>query len=160
MSVRGSRPAQHRGITPNLIIHGVGDAIAFYQQALGAEVLYQASAPDGVTLHAQMRVGDAYVFLSDDCMCNDSTPTGSPAKYGGVSSVLDLYVDDVDAAFDRALKAGGTRLEGPVDMFYGDRIAIFRDPYGHLWSLGTAKEELSEEELYQRMLQHFGNPVG
>jgi PhnB protein len=156
MSIQGSRPPQDRGLAPNLIVRGVAHAIEFYRQALGAEVVYEGAMPNGVTLHAQLRIGNAYVLLSDEMMCREGgPPTGSPLKLGSASAVLELWVDDVDAAFDRAIKAGGKAL-GSVDMvFYGDRVGMFVDPFGHVWTLSTPIEVLTPQEVFQRMLQHF-----
>ena len=160
MSIQGSRPAEDRSVAVNLIVRGVDQAIGFYEQALGAEVLYKGSMPNGVTLHAQLRIGRSYVFLSDDVMSHEGLPSASPQKLGGVSSILDLYVDDVDAAFDRAVKAGGKPL-GPVEnAFYGDRVGMVTDPYGHVWSLATTVETLTSEQLYQRMMEHFSEMQG
>ena len=156
MSIQGSRPPQDRGLVPNLIVRGVAQAIQFYRQALGAEILFEGTMPNGPTLHAQLRIGKAYVLLSDEIMCQEGgPPTGSPLKLGGSSTVLELWVDDVDAAFGRAIQAGGKTL-GPVDMsFFGDRVGMFVDPFGHVWTLSTPVEVLSPEDLFQRMIQHF-----
>lgn len=155
MSIQGSRRPEDRSIAPNLIVRGVEQAIEFYQNALGAEVLYRGAMPNGVTLHAQLRIAGSYVFLSDDVMSRPDMATGSPQKLGGVTTIMDLFVDDVDAAFDRAVAAGGKPL-GPVeDAFYGDRVGMFTDPFGHMWSLATTKEVLTPQQLYDRMLEHF-----
>src|SRR2546425_382193 len=113
MSIQGSRPPQDRGIAPNLIVRGVEQAIEFYQWALGAEVLYRGTMPNGITLHAQLRVGSSYILLSDESMSHEGMPTGSPQKLGGASALLEIFVDDVDAAFERAVNAGGKPL-GPL----------------------------------------------
>jgi len=156
MSIQGSRPPQDRGLAPNLIVRGVAQAVQFYRQALGAEVLYEGTIPNGPTLHAQLRIGSAYVLLSDEMMCQEGgPPTGSPLKLGASSAVLELWVDDVDAAFDRAIEAGGKAL-GSVEMaFYGDRVGMFVDPFGHVWTLSTPVEVLAPQELFRRMMQHF-----
>ncbi len=155
MSIQGSRRPEDRAIAPNLFVHGVDRAIEFYQEALGAEVRYRGTMPNGVTLHAHLRMGDSYVLLSDDIMARSDTASGSPQKFGGVTAIMDLFVDDVDAAFARAIAAGGKPL-GPVeDAFYGDRVGMFTDPFGHIWSLATTKEVVTPEELYRRMLEHF-----
>ncbi len=144
-----------RGLAPNLIVRGVEQAIEFYQNALGAEVLYRGTMPNGPTLHAQLRIGQAYVLLSDEIMCQDDSPTGSPEKLRGTTAVLELWVDDVDAAFERAVKAGGKPL-GPVDVaFYGDCVGMFTDPFGHIWTLATPVEVITPEDLYPRMIEHF-----
>ena len=156
MAIRGSRPANDRTIAPNLIVRGVDKAIDFYQRALGAEVTYRGAMPDGTTLHAQLKLpGGSYVLLSDEAMCTPEMKTGSPLTYGGASAILELFVDDADAAYRRALEAGASAKFPPEDSFYGDRVGHFTDPFGHHWSVSTVKEVLSAEELYQRMLEHF-----
>jgi len=160
MSIQGSRPPDDRKIAPSLIVRGVDRAIDFYQRALDAEVLYRGTMPNGVTLHAKLRIAGSYVFLSDDMMSRPDMATGSPEKLGGVTAIMDLYVDDVDAAFDRAVAAGGKPLGSVEDAFYGDCVGMFTDPFGHMWSLATTKEVLTPEQLYQRMLEHFSQPQG
>jgi PhnB protein len=88
-------------IAPNLIVRGVEQAIEFYQSALGAEVLYRGTMPNGVTLHAQLRIADSYVMLSDDIMSGPDIACGSPQKLGGVTAIMDLYVDEASAARQR-----------------------------------------------------------
>src|SRR5271157_147004 len=99
MSIQGSRPPSDRTIAPNLIVRGVETAIDFYRRALGAEVLYKGTMPDGTTLHAQLKLpGGSYVLLSDEIMCTPEMKTGSPLTYGGSSVIFELFVDDADAA--------------------------------------------------------------
>ena len=121
-------------------------------------MLYRGTMPNRVTLHAQLRVGSSFVLLSDETMSRPDVPTGSPETLGGTSAILEVFVDDVDSAFERAVRAGGTPLGPVMDAFYGDRIGIFRDPYGHLWTLATVKEVVTPEELHRRMLEHFSAP--
>lgn len=80
MSIQGSRRPQDRGVTPNLIVRGVDEALEFYQQALSAELLYRGTMPNGLTLHAQLRVGASFILLSDEMMSHGEIPTGSPAE--------------------------------------------------------------------------------
>ena len=155
MSIQGSRRPQDRGVTPNLIVRGVDEAIEFYQQALGAELLYRGTMPNGLTLHAQLRVGASFILLSDEMMSHGEIPTGSPLKLGGTSAILEIYVDDVDSAFDRAISAGGKAIGEVRDMFYGDRIGCFTDPFRHIWTLAMPKEVVTPEELQRQMVAHF-----
>ena len=155
MSIQGTRGPQDRGVTPNLIVRGVDEAIEFYKRALGAELLFRGTMPNGMTLHAQLRVGTSFMFLSDEMMSNGEIATGSPLKLGGTSAMLEVYVDDVDSAIDRAIRAGGRAIGKVADMFYGDRIGCFSDPFGHMWTLATPKEVVTPEELHRRMVEHF-----
>src|SRR5579872_6854505 len=109
MAIKGSRPANDRTIAPNLIVRGVEKAIDFYQRALGAEVAYRGAMPDGTTLHAQLKLpSGSYVLLSDEIMCSPEMKTGSPLTYGGNSVIFEVFVDNVDAAYQRAVDAGAT----------------------------------------------------
>jgi PhnB protein len=156
MSIQGSRQPGDRTIAPNLMVRGVEKSIDFYERALGAEVVYRGTMPDGATLHAQLRLpGGSYVLLSDEIMSTPETKTGSPLTIGGSTAIFELFVDDVDAAFKKAIDAGATPRHSPSDSFYGDRVAHFIDPSGHIWSLSTVKEVLTSEELYKRMVEHF-----
>ena len=155
MAIQGTRRPQDRGVTPNLIVPGVDEAIEFYQRALSAELLYRGTMPNGMTLHAQLRVGTSFILLSDEMMSHGEIPTRSPLTLGGTSAILEIYVDDVDSAFDRAISAGGEAIGKVTDMFYGDRIGCFTDPFGHIWTLATPKEVVTPEELHRRMVEHF-----
>src|SRR5260370_1366642 len=93
--------------------------------------------------------GDCDTFLTVELM------GGSPLTDGGTSAIVELLVEDVDAAYQRALDAGANVKFRPDDSFYGDRVGHFTDPFGHTWSLSTVKEVLTAEELYHRMLEHF-----
>src|SRR5215469_7617549 len=118
MSIQGSRGPQDRGVTPNLMVRGVNEAIEFYRRALGAEVLYRGTMPNGMTLHAQLRIGTSFILLSDEIMSHEGMPTGSPQKLGGTSAILEIYVDNVDSAFDRAISAGGKAMGPVAEAFY------------------------------------------
>ena len=98
--------------------------------------------------HAEIRIGDSIVMLSDEWP--DHGMLGPEAR-GGPTGLLMIYVEDVDAAFARALAAGATQLRPLEDQFYGDRSGSLTDPFGHQWTLATHKEDLSEEELQRRM---------
>jgi PhnB protein len=74
----------------------------------------------------------------------------SPQSFGGSPISILLYVEDVDAVFNRAV-AAGAKVERPVtDQFYGDRIGGLTDPFGHAWYISTHKEDVSPEEMKKR----------
>ena len=158
MAIQGSRGPEDRTVTPNLLVRGVNEAVDFYQRALGAEVLYRGTLPNGMTLHAQLRVGSSYVLVSDEVMSREGMKMGSPLKLSGTSTILEIYVDDVDAGIERAVGAGGQALGAIEDAFYGDRVGMFCDPFGHIWTLATPKEVVTQEELHRRMLERFSRP--
>lgn len=135
-------------VTPHLAVRGADRAIEFYKKAFGAEELMRMPTPDGKTLmHAELRIGDSRIFLSDefpDMGCR------SPQSLGGATSALHLYVEDVDAAFNRAVAAGAQVRMAVADMFWGDRYGKVVDPFGHEWGMATHKEDLTPEEIRKR----------
>ena len=80
----------------------------------------------------------------------------APESLGATTTILEYYVDDVDAAYQRAIDAGAKAMLPICDAFYGDRFGWVLDPFGHLWALGTVKEELTPEEVHQRMVASHG----
>lgn len=140
-------PEGFRTVTPYLIIKGAAAALEFYKKAFGAvEVMrYEDS---GQIAHAEMRIGDSIVMLSDE---HPQMGYKSPVTIGGTATGIHLYVEDVDALFNRAVAAGAKVTRPLVDQFYGDRTGSLVDPFGHMWSLGTHKEDVSEEEMRRRM---------
>ena len=140
-------PDGYHSVTPYLIVDGAAEAIRWYGEALGAVEVLRLPMGDKVA-HAEIRIGNSHVMLSDEWP--DYGKLGPKAR-GGATSGLNVYLEDVDAAFARALAAGAS-VERPVeDQFYGDRAGTILDPFGHSWTLSTHIEDLSEEEIQQRM---------
>ncbi|MDH3680427.1 MAG: VOC family protein [Acidimicrobiia bacterium] len=135
-------------IVPYLMIDGAAAAIDFYQSALGAEENYRLEMPNGAIGHAEIVVNGAVIYLADapDDMEGNAA---NPGKLGGTSVLLHQYVEDVDAAVERAVGAGATLLREPADQFYGDRAAVLADPFGHQWSLHTHIRDVSPDEMAQ-----------
>lgn len=145
-------PEGYHTITPFLTVRDAARAIEFYKQAFGAEERGVARDPDGKIMHAELKIGDSIIMLSDEYPDFGSL---SPQSIGGSGMGLHIYLDGVDAAFDRALKAGA-QVEMPVmDQFWGDRYGRLRDPFGHKWSIGTHIKDLSAEEMKQGMDEAF-----
>ncbi len=140
-------PEGFHTVTPTLTIKGAAEAIEFYKKALGAQEVMRMSNPDGKIGHAELKIGDSIIFINDE-MSMPGCPR-SPQSLGGVTGTLYLYVDDVDAAFQRAVRAGGKATSPVTDMFWGDRHGSFVDPFGHNWSLSTHTRDLSEREMEQ-----------
>ena len=140
-------------LVPHLLVRGVARAIEFYKRALGAVVLYSSPLPNAKGLRAQLRVGDSLLLLTGEYPETDEQVPGfgSPQSLGGTSVTLQLYVDDVDAAYKRAVDAGATPIMPPEDCFWGDRFSMAKDPFGHSWAIATVKEELSAKEVGDRM---------
>lgn len=125
-------------VVPHLVIDGAEKAIAFYEKALGARVEQKIPGQDGKLLHAALLINGAQVFLTDDHPAYDhmSGGAGAPTRVGGTGVVIHLDVPDVDAAHDRMVKAGAKTAMAPENMFWGQRYAKVRDPFGHVWSFG------------------------
>ena len=137
-----------RTVTPYLTVKGAGQAIDFYKRAFGAQEVERMAGPDGKSLaHAEVKIGDSIVMLSDEM---PQSGTQAPQSLGGTTGSLFLYVPDVDAAFKRAVDAGAKGVMPPSDMFWGDRFGKLVDPFGHHWALATHKEDLSPEEVKKR----------
>lgn len=136
-------PEGYHTLTPYMTVRDAARAIEFYKQAFGAVEKGVMKGPDGKVMHAELRIGDSLFMLADEF-----PEFGSHApRDGGSASGLHIYTEDVDAAFDRAVKAGGV-VEMPVsDMFWGDRYGKLIDPFGHKWSIATHKRDVSMEEM-------------
>jgi uncharacterized glyoxalase superfamily protein PhnB len=142
-------PEGNRTITPSLIIKGASEAIEFYKRAFGAEELYRMPFPgqDGQVKigHAELQIGDSRLFLADEFPPHLTAPNGhSPVS-------IHLYVPNVDAVFNRAVEAGATATMPPADMFWGDRFGKLVDPFGHNWSIATHVEDVTQEQMTERM---------
>jgi uncharacterized glyoxalase superfamily protein PhnB len=141
-------PDGYHTVTPYLTVKGAAQAIDFYTRALGAKEVERMTGPDGKSImHAEIRIGDSVVMLSDEF---PQMGARSPQTLGGTTGSIFLYVTDVDTAFKRALDAGAKALMPPTDMFWGDRFGKFADPFGHEWGMATHKEDLSPEEIRKR----------
>lgn len=148
-------PEGFHTITPAVVVRDAARAIDFYKRALGAEELMRMAGPDGKgILHAELKIGDSIFFLSDEWPMSNCK---APQTLGGSTGVLNLYVKDVDTAFQRAVDAGGKVTMPLADMFWGDRYGQFVDPFGHTWAIGMKKEELTQEEIEQRAKNFFAN---
>ncbi len=155
MAIAGARP-DTRQIAPHLIVRDGERAVAFCQQAFGAQVLYCSAMPGGQAGHAQLRVFDSIVLVSDEGPGHPEVALRAPPTLGGTTSILELYVDDVDLAYARAVGAGATPTMPPTNTFFGDRYSWVTDPFGHLWGLATVVEMLRPEKADTRMRQSEG----
>ena len=141
-------PAGYHSITPYLLVRDAGKALDWYAQALGAREWMRCPMPDGGIAHAEVMIGDSHVMLADEVP--DQGFVG-PQTLGGAGVSLMLYVDDVDVTFARAIAAGAAPRRAVVDQFYGDRSGTLVDPFGHVWTIATHKEDVSTEEAQRRM---------
>ncbi len=131
MAVKAVPESMH-SVTPRLFVSDAPKLVEFLKHAFGATGTYRDDGPTDV------HIGDSVVMVS-------GTEFREP-----ITSFLYLYLEDTDAAYRRALEAGATSLEEPQDMFYGDRRATVRDPFGNIWQIATHKEDLSLDEIRKR----------
>ncbi|HEX8401014.1 MAG TPA: VOC family protein [Allosphingosinicella sp.] len=141
-----AKPESYHSVTPYLTVDNAAEAIRFYERAFGASEIMRLPMGDMIG-HAEIRVGHSVVMLSDEWPEMDKL---SPTNRGGATAGLMVYLEDVDAAYQRALDAG----EQPVtDQFWGDRSGSVKDPFGVTWMLATHVEDVSEEEMGRRMAE-------
>jgi PhnB protein len=141
-------PEGYRTVTPYLVIRGAAEAIEWYKKAFGAEDIARMPMPDGKLMHAEIKIGDSFIMMSDEFP--EMGGGKSPQALGGSCCSLHLYVPDVDASFSRAVSAGAEAQMPPMDMFWGDRFSKLRDPFGHEWTIATHKEDVTPEEMERR----------
>ena len=143
-----SIPTGYHTVTPYLIVRNAAAALDFYKKAFGAVELMRFPGPGGKLMHAEMKIGDSPVMLADEMPEEGHV---GPQTLGGAAVSLLLYVENVDARFAQAIAAGATVKRAVADQFYGDRTGTLADPFGHVWSLATHKEDVSMEEIHRRM---------
>lgn len=141
-------PNEQQPMCPYIIVRGAAQAIDFYGRAFGASERYRLEDPAGKIGHAEIDVGGAQLMLADEFPEHGAT---SPQTVGGTSVSIHLYVTDVDDVVSRAVAAGATLLQPAHDEFFGERVALLSDPFGHRWHLATRTEIVSPGEMQQRM---------
>ena len=140
-------PAGYHNVTPYLIVRDAANAIDFYKQAFGALELFRMVGPGGKIGHAEIKIGDSPFMLADEV---PEMGFRGPESLGGSGVGILLYVEDVDGRFNQALAAGGKELKPVENQFYGDRSGTLTDPFGHVWTIATHKEDIEPEELNRR----------
>lgn len=140
-------PDDYRGATPYLCIKDAARAIDFYAKAFGAKETMRMAQPDGRIGHAEIRIGSAPIMLADEF---PEIGFRSPKTLGGSPVNILVYVEDVDALAARAEAAGATVKRPVADQFYGDRVVVLEDPFGHGWSFATHIEDVSPDEMRRR----------
>jgi len=141
-------PEGYHSVTPYLIVKGAARAIEFYKKAFGATELMRFPGPNDSVMHAEIKIGDSPVMLADE---KDDAGYRSPQSVGGSPVSLMVYVQDVDKVFNQAVSSGANATRPVADQFYGDRLGTLVDPFGHVWSIATHKEDVSEQEMQRRM---------
>jgi uncharacterized glyoxalase superfamily protein PhnB len=135
-------------VTPHLVCAGAADAIEFYKKAFQAVEMARLPGSKGRLMHAMITIGDSSVMLVDEMPEWNSL---GPKSLKGSPVTLHLYVDNVDAAFERAVAAGAKVMMPLEDTFWGDRYGQLEDPFGHRWSLATHIRDVTQEEMEQAM---------
>lgn len=147
-------PAAYGTATPHLIVSPAVEALAFYEKAFGAKTLMTMPGPGGVIMHAEMKIGDSIVMLSDQQPPMPGQPAQtrkSPKNLGGTSGGVMLYVPNIDETMAQAAAAGATVVMPAMDMFWGDRYGQLEDPFGHVWAVATHTKDMSPEEMAAAM---------
>ena len=138
-------PDGYHSLTPYLIIDGAAEAMEYYKNAFGAVELFRMEH-EGKIGHAEMRIGDSPLMLADEM-----PQYKGPKALGGTPVSLMIYVEDVDKVYPQAIAAGGTEIKPLQDQFYGDRSGTLSDPFGHIWTIATHKEDVTPEEIEKRV---------
>src|SRR5438105_3955956 len=139
-------PDGYHSVTPYLIVKDASRAIDFYKKAFGAKEIMRFPGPNNTVAHAEIQIGDSRVMLADE-----SRDYKAPHQDSGSPVSLMIYVPDVDKVFNQAVSAGAKSSRAVEDQFYGDRLGTLVDPFGHVWSVSTHKEDVSMEEMQRRM---------
>jgi PhnB protein len=133
-------PKGFHTITPNIIVDDAEQALAFLKEALGATESYRLTMADGKIVHCELKIGNSILNLG-------TSMEGWPAH----GLVAQIYVEDSDALFERAVEAGAKVIMPMTDMFFGSREGRVADPFGNVWTIATLKEEVPPEEMQRRM---------
>jgi PhnB protein len=139
-------PSGYHTLTPSVIVDDAAKAMDFYQQAFGATETYRLPMGDKIA-HAEMEIAGSRFMLSDEF---PEWGAMSPKSRGGATGGMMVYVPDVDASIERAVKAGAKVLQPPENQFWGDRMGTVQDPFGHKWMFGTHVEDVPQEEMQRR----------
>ena len=150
-------PDGYPQVAPYLCIAGASDAIDFYTNVLGAKERVRMPSPDGKIGHAELQLGDSVIMLADEF---PGMGGPSPRSLGGTPVTLMVYVEDVDAVFEKALAEGAKAVNPVADQFYGDRSGQFEDPFGHRWNIATHVEDVPPDEMMRRAAEFMSGASG
>ncbi len=149
-------PPGSEGLIPHLFVQGAAKAIEFYKEAFGAEELFRSPSPNSDKLmHAELTINGRVIYVNDDFPEMGSGKPRDAESLGASPVTIHQYVEDCDAAVARAEKAGVTVTMPPDDMFWGDRYATVRDPFGHEWSFATHLRDVSPQEMEEASRKMF-----
>ncbi|MDA0284505.1 MAG: VOC family protein [Planctomycetota bacterium] len=148
-------PEGYHSLTAYLVCKGATAAMEFYRKAFGAEEVMKLEMPGGLIGHAEMQIGNSKLMLADECEAASAPPVPGDSGVG-----FCLYVENCDETFARAIAAGGTEKRPLQDQFYGDRSGTLVDPFGHTWTVATHTEDLTPEEINERMAAFMQSQSG
>lgn len=140
-------PEVRQSATAYLCVHDAVAAIDFYKRAFNATEVMRLVGPGTKIGHAEIRIGNSSIFLSDEFPEYGSL---SPHSLGGSSAKINLKVENVDALAPQAVDAGAKITRPVADQFYGERSGHFSDPFGYTWILSSHIEDVSETEMQRR----------
>ena len=146
-------PDGYPQVTPYLFVDGAEAAVDFYSSVFGATERMRMPGPGGKIGHAELQLGDSLLMVADEF---PEMGGRSPRTVGGSPVIVSVYVEDVDAVFERAVQEGATVVRPVDDQFYGDRAGQFEDPFGHQWSVATHVEDVPPDEMERRVAQAMG----
>jgi PhnB protein len=140
-------------ITPHIVVRDAARAAEWYAEALGAEERNRIPLPGGKLMSVELWFGDSALMVADEF---PEMGILSPQSLGGTSTVLNLYVEDVDALWERAVGAGAEVLHPLGDTFWGDRHGQISDPFGHRWGLAQHVRDVPTDEIARAAAEAFG----
>jgi PhnB protein len=143
-------PSGHKTINITLTVKNAEKALEFYNRAFGADTIMVLKGPDGVVGHAEFKIDDTIIMLTEEGPNGDS-----PLKLHGTPVTIQIYTPDCEGFFEEAVKAGAKVLLPIRKQFYGDRAGLLEDPFGHRWIIATHMEDLTARELQNRFNELF-----
>lgn len=141
-------PEGYNSVTPYLIVKGAAEAIDYYKKIFGATEIMRMAGPDGRIGHAELKIGGSHIMLADEF---PEMGHRSPLTLGDSPVSMLVYVTDVDSTVKNAVADGAKILKPVEDQFYGDRMGFIQDPFGHRWGVATHVEDVSAEDMKERM---------
>jgi len=137
-------PENYTSVTPWIISHSSADLIEFLKAAFGAEEIANSriTNQDGVIIHVEVKIGNAMVMLFDAREGWPPTPV-----------FLNLYVDDVEKTYQKAIMLGATSVTNITTLYFGEKVCRVLDPFGNLWWISQRIEEVDftkPEEIRKR----------
>ncbi len=130
---------------PYLSVTNASEALTFYSAVFETEPVLLLKMPDGRVMHCEYHFHGSRFFMSEELPEHGGTP--SPASLGATTVAIHLYVEDCDAMVQRMEANGAEVLSAPEDLFWGERFARVRDPFGHAWGVATRTREMTPSEI-------------